>query len=412
MQIISEPGKTPPCQDACPAHIDVPRYLRHVSQGDFDRALSVIYEKLPFPRVCGHICSRPCEGRCNMRFLDGPIAIRSLKRAATERGKPIALESTNKATGKKAAVIGAGPAGLTAAYYLCLKGHEVTVFEANEKPGGMMGQKSRGEDLPEEVLEGDIHVIMGMGFDLQARTRIETIDEPFRRKYNAILIAVGVPSGAEGGSMGESPENLRRLGLHPTEKGTIPVNQDTLETEIKGVFACGEIVTGARPVIYNIASGKKAAASIDRYLGGNGDLTQELTHPEGEVVHFVPGLTMTRVDPYKRPVSDRTVHGGEEGTASLEETAKTEASRCLRCDLPIIADTDKCSGCITCELVCSFKGDIFNPLNAAIKIDRIRGGAEYEISFSEDCDKCGLCVRYCPREVLIRERKEDEVHAV
>jgi formate dehydrogenase beta subunit len=118
MVVTRKPTGMPPCQEACPVHLDVPRYVRHIAQEDFDQALAVIREKIPFPWVCGIICARPCEGRCNMKFLDGPIAIRALKRAAAEKGKPIEVGPPSFSTGNKVAVIGSGASGLTAAFYL------------------------------------------------------------------------------------------------------------------------------------------------------------------------------------------------------------------------------------------------------------------------------------------------------
>ena len=397
----------PPCQEACPAHIDVPRYVRHIAQGDFHQALLVIYEKIPFPSVCGHICARPCEARCNMRFIDDPIAIRSLKRVAAEKGGPVTLESPSFKTGNKVAVIGSGPAGLTAAFHLTRLGHEVYVFEAQEKTGGMMRLQLSGNGLKKEVLDAEINTIKGIGFNLHTGTKIESIDELLMKGYGVTLVAVGAPRKTEAGVVGEEPEGLKKLGLSPTENGTVKVDKDTMSTGIKGVFACGDVTTGVRSVIYGIASGRKAAESIDRYLGGEGDITLRLAPPEGEITHFMPDLTVTRMDIHSLPPQEGINHFADGEQPLVEEAAITEAKRCLRCDLPIIADTDSCCGCITCELVCSLKEDSFNPLMAAVKIEKIRGGAEFGIAFTTECDSCGLCVRYCPRETLTRERKEE-----
>ena len=212
---------------------------------------------------------------------------------------------------------------------------------------------------------------------------------------------------AKKGVIGEGPEGLKKMGLSPTEKGSIKVDKDTMATAVKGVFACGDVTGGARSVIHGIASGRQAAESIDRHLGGEGDITLRLASPEGEITHFMPDLTVTRMDMDILSPQEGNKDFDDENQPTVEEAVMNEARRCLRCDLPIIADTDICCGCITCQLICSFKANSFNPLHAAIKIEKFRGGAEYGIAFTSECDGCGLCVRYCPRETLTRGRKEE-----
>ena len=407
MLTVKEPTGMPPCQQACPAHIDVPRYVRHLAEGDFHQALLVICEKIPFPWVCGYICARPCESKCNMRYIDDPIAIRSLKRVAAQKGGPIKFEPPDLKTGHKVAVIGAGPSGLTAAFHLARLGHEVDVFEARDKAGGMMRLQVSKNGLTEEILDAEINTIKTAGFNLRTSHPIKSIHDLIQNGYGATLVAVGVPRKTEEGVIGEGTEGLKKLGLSPTEKGSIKVDRNTMATEMKGVFACGDVTGGARSVIHGIASGRQAAESIDRHLGGEGDITLRLASPEGEITHFMPDLTVTRMDMDILSPQEGNKDFDDENQPTVEEAVMNEAKRCLRCDLPIIADTDICCGCITCQLICSFKANSFNPLHAAIKIEKFRGGAEYGIAFTSECDGCGLCVRYCPRETLTRGRKEE-----
>lgn len=130
----------PRCTDACHAGVDVPRYIRAVRDGKYDEAVAVLREKLPLPTVCADACFAPCEEACAYKQFGDPIAIRAIKRAAVDKGKDTWKKKKRvaKKTGKKVAIVGAGPAGLTAAYYLVTKGHEVTIFDSFPKPGGKL----------------------------------------------------------------------------------------------------------------------------------------------------------------------------------------------------------------------------------------------------------------------------------
>ena len=161
--------KIAPCQEACPAGIDVPRYVRCIQKGRFGEALAVIREKIPFPFVCGYACVHPCEAKCSRNQFEGPVAIRMLKWTAAEYDKDRLWEkSTREAppTGKRVAVVGAGPAGLTAAYYLAGLGHGVTVYEALPYAGGMMRFGIPEYRLPREVLESEIREIEKAGVEI------------------------------------------------------------------------------------------------------------------------------------------------------------------------------------------------------------------------------------------------------
>jgi len=148
-----------PCRETCPAGIDVPRYIRCIKEGKFDEALAVIRERIPFPSVCGYACYSPCEAKCGNRQFGDPIAIRALKRAAAEKGGDLWRKNLTLApdTGKRVAVVGSGPSGLTAAYYLTILGHKVTVLEALGEPGGMMRVGIPEFRLSREALDKEIN---------------------------------------------------------------------------------------------------------------------------------------------------------------------------------------------------------------------------------------------------------------
>ena len=194
-----------PCSHTCPAGVDVPRYLRFIGLGQFDQALAVIREKIPFPSICGHVCPHPCEAKCRRGQVDDAIAIRALKRFAAEMGNGLwkIKAKTAPATGKRVAIVGAGPAGLTAAYYLARLGHAVTVFEAFPEPGGMMRYGIPEYRLAREVLDEEIEEIKSVGVDIRTDTRIGSLDELFEDGYNAIFLAIGAHQGTRLGIEGE-----------------------------------------------------------------------------------------------------------------------------------------------------------------------------------------------------------------
>ena len=144
-----------PCRTACPAHTDVPRYIRFVKEGDYDAAVAVIREKVPFPNALGHVCSHVCELECKRKEVSEAMSIRDIKRYAAEHDTGRYWKGKGKQlpdTGKKVCVVGGGPAGLTAAYYLRKQGHAVTVKEALPTVGGMMSYGIPSYRLPREIV--------------------------------------------------------------------------------------------------------------------------------------------------------------------------------------------------------------------------------------------------------------------
>jgi NADPH-dependent glutamate synthase beta subunit-like oxidoreductase len=191
------PDETPPCAAACPAGIDIPGYVRLIAQGKPDEAYKLILEKVPFPGILGRVCMRPCESACRRGEVNQPIAICALKRYAAEKADGLfeAACRVKESTGHKVAVIGAGPAGLTAAFYLRKMGHEVTVFEARSKAGGMMRYGIPYYRLPEAVLDKEINQVLSVGMKLERDKKLGRdfdLDQLKAEGFEAIFVATGL----------------------------------------------------------------------------------------------------------------------------------------------------------------------------------------------------------------------------
>ena len=200
-----------PCSHVCPAGVDVPRYIRFIAEGKFGEAVAVIREKIPFPAVCGYICTHPCEAKCRRGQLDEAIAIRVLKRFATEHDTGLWKQNSKvaPATNKRVAIIGSGPAGLTAAYYLAKLGHSVTVFEALPEPGGMMRFGIPDYRLPKDILSAEIEEIKGVGVEIKTKTRVDSPESLFKQGYNAIFLAIGAHQAIRLGVEGEDSPKVK-----------------------------------------------------------------------------------------------------------------------------------------------------------------------------------------------------------
>jgi glutamate synthase (NADPH/NADH) small chain len=191
------------CHDACPTHMHAPEYIRAIWQGDAEEAVRQMYRTNPFSHVCGRVCTHRCETACSIGQRGDPVAIRWLKRYAMdavdhERVKEIAAEGkADYLTGRKIAIIGAGPAGLTAAYDLVKRGHEVTVFEALEQAGGMTRYGIPYYRLPSDMLERDVDVIASLGVEIRYNTRIgkDIAMERLQQDHDAVLISIGLQLG-------------------------------------------------------------------------------------------------------------------------------------------------------------------------------------------------------------------------
>lgn len=199
-----------PCVSLCPAHVDVPGYIALVEKGRYQDAIRLMRKDNPFPTTCGFICEHPCEAKCRRNMVDDSINIRGLKRVAADFAGVVEPPKTAEKTGKKVAVLGGGPGGLSAAYYLQLMGHQAVVYEMLPKLGGMLQYGIPNYRLPKDRLQDDIENILKTGVEVKHGVKIGqdiTIQE-LRQKYDAVLITIGASTDKKLGLEGEDADGI------------------------------------------------------------------------------------------------------------------------------------------------------------------------------------------------------------
>ncbi len=461
-----------PCSEACPAHVNVPKYIRFIKEGNFPAAAATVREKVPFPEVLGYICVHSCELSCKRNHLDGPLSIRNLKRFAASQDDGSWKERSfmKPATGKKVAVIGSGPAGLTAGYYLKKLGHEVTIFEKLPQAGGQMRYGIPSYRLPREVLDKEIAEITEIGVEIRCNSEVKSAVELKEQGYDAVFTSIGTHAGNRlplegndlpdvylnadflrainlgaplkvgenvvvlgGGNVAidcaesalrlgaknvimtclEAPdkmtaseeevtwakedgiivENSRTfdaiesengkvtgltvtgieglkfgpkgpeftrvpdstvtfladtiifaVGQHPDvdesfglelERGRIVV-RDGHSTSVEGVFAAGDAVTGTRSVIAAIAEARQTVSEIDKYLGGDGNIEENLAPEQIANPRIGKNMDLTKIHRHEPEVTDIETRKSNFEPMDLGfgcDSANCESGRCLQCDL-------------------------------------------------------------------------------
>ena len=465
-----------PCRSACPAHTDIPRYIRHVKNGEYDEAAAVIREKVPFPKALGYICVHSCELQCKRKEVSEPMAIRDIKRYAAEHDTGAYWKGKGKQlpdTGKKVCVVGGGPAGMTAAYYLRKQGHDVTLKEALPTVGGMMAYGIPSYRLPRDIIAEEAKVIEDQGVKIEVNAKVEKPVD-LLKEYDAVLMAIGGHKGVRlpmqgsdldgvilnadflrncsmeketgmgkkiivlgGGNVafdcarsakrlgaeeihlacleardrmtadneeieqaqeegifvhpaqtferitgedhvtgvdfmnvksftfdenrraiiekeegsehhidadtvifavGQRPDITEEAGLTLGRANSIAVNdiENDKSTSVEGIFAAGDAIYGTKSVIMAIESGREAASQIDKYLGGDGDISEVLA-PEQKKNPYIgqcPGFGYeerkhTQVDSVESRSDNFRLF--DHGICDADICA--EAGRCLQCDL-------------------------------------------------------------------------------
>lgn len=473
---VSKEDAVVPCRAACPAHTDIPKYIRFVKEGNYDAAAAVIREKVPFPKALGYICTHVCELQCKRKEVSEAMSIRDIKRYAAEHDTGSYWMGKGKQlpdTGKKVCVVGGGPAGLTAAYYLRKQGHAVTLKEALPTVGGMMSYGIPSYRLPREIVAEEARIIEDAGVKIEVNTKVEKPVE-LLHEYDAVLMTIGGNKGVRlpmdgnelpgvllnidflrdatmgketgmgkrvivlgGGNVAfDCARTAKRLGaeeihlacleareamtaddeeieqaqeegifVHPAQTferitGTDHVtgvdfmnveafyfdenrravikkeegsehhiegdtvifatgqrpditpdfglelgransiavkNIDTNKAaSVEGVFAAGDVIYGTKSVIMAIESGREAAIEIDKYLGGDGDISETLA-PEQTADPYIGHVDgfgyLQREKPQVDSVEVRSDNFNLFDHGICDGSICKEASRCLQCDL-------------------------------------------------------------------------------
>ncbi|RIH65034.1 FAD-dependent oxidoreductase [Mariniphaga sediminis] len=361
-----------PCHIACPAHMNIPLMNRLIAAGKFDDALEVVKRDIALPAVLGRICPAPCEGACHRKTVDEAVSICLLKRYVGDEGMEPKIIPAPK-TDWKVAVIGAGPAGLSAAYYLQLRGIQVTLFDKAEKAGGQIRTEISEEKLPREVLDKEIETILKTGVDFHGGKTINT--EMFRimqNEFDAFVIATGSVS-----------ENAEVFGLNTTPKG-IEADRNTYQTSAENVFAIGNALRTSRLAVRSVGQGKEVAFSVWQYLNN------QPVKGEPRIFNSRFGkLVNEEFSEYlKESVERKRVFPENMGTDGFSrEEAIAEAQRCLHCDCRAIDD---------CKL--RIYSDRYQVDQRRFKTSERRKITKLNTHTSliyepQKCIKCGICVR-------------------
>jgi ferredoxin len=369
-----------PCQLGCPCHMHIPRMLRAIAVGDGAGAIEVIKQDIALPAVLGRICPAPCEKACRRGKVDQPVSICLLKRFAADADLASASPyqpGVREARGKRVAVIGAGPAGLAAAYHLQADGFDCTILDDRDRPGGMLRYGVPGEELPAKVLDQEIGCIAELGMVIRMGVRVGRdlgLDD-LLREYDAVFVAIG----------SSAAEQARALGLDAGPKGLV-VDAGTYQTSRGGVFAGGDAVRNRRLAVRSVADAKEAALCIRQFLTG-----QAVTGPERPFNTHMGALTdqeQARLLALANPQARLAAAGP--GGGLLPDQAVQEAMRCLHCD---------CRKADACRLrrhsqTYDARPSQFKGHRRTLDVTDDHPEVIYE---SGKCIHCGLCVQITER---------------
>jgi len=367
--------------------MDIPEMLRLMRLGRMDEAVAVVKRRLPFPAILGRICPAPCEGPCRRGELDEPVCIKDLKRAVGDHDLHSAAPYEPllpPATGRRVAIIGAGPAGLSAAYELRRLGHAVTLLDDHDQPGGMMRYGVSPAELPADVLDGEIARVLAVGMEWLPGKRLgRDVSLPqLQGAFDAVLLACGsLP-----------PKELAALGLQAAGKG-VAVDQQTLQAALPGVFAAGGVVTPMKLAVRAVAQGHAAAHAIGLFLRGEAPRVPErpfTTRPGklGEDELRALSAEVAVVGAVTDRDRSRSVTAP---TATTPTNEQEQAGRCLSCG---------CEAADTCRLRRWSAAYQASPREYSGRRRHSQPESSHELVTYDPgkCIQCGLCVQIAQGE--------------
>ena len=364
-----------PCQRLCPLQLNIPAMLRQIESGAMGEAVATVRQALPMPAVLGRLCHHPCEQGCRRGAADDSADIRGLERFIADHDLRLPtpyLAPCRAATGKSVAIVGAGPAGLAAAYYLTLQGHNVTVLDRHDRAGGSLRGVVESE-LPREVLAAEITQLERLGVEIISNVELGvrvSLDD-LRRDYNAVLLAVGDGGKAEG----------EKLAVTVTAAG-LKTDAATAQTSVPGVFAAGAAVKPVKQLVRAMTEGRGAAECVHRFLIG------EPVGRSGKPFSSVMGkLDAAEMKLFLRGANSEARHTPCDACAGLSDAeAKGEAARCLHCDCR------SAGHCAFQHYAQVYEADAsrFRAARAPFEQQLQPGGVIYEPG---KCILCGICVK-------------------
>lgn len=367
-----------PCRRGCPANMNIPRMIRQIGAGALHDALVTVKEHIALPAVLGRICHAPCEKACRRGHHDDPVSICLLKRFVADldlASEQPYLPPCLPDSGRRVAIVGAGPAGLSAAYYLRQLGHACVVMDEREHPGGLLRYGVPETALPRDVLDAEIDVVRSLGVEFHQETALgrDVSLSALEEEFDAVVLGLGEVK----------PDVASALGLETTSLG-IQVDARSLQTSRRQVFAGGDTVHTTRRAVRAVGHGHTMACSVNQLLCGE-DVTGPAPHfnsVHGRLRPGEMGQFMVDIDG-----GARIEPGGGLSAGFASGEAQQETGRCLHCDCRAATD------CALRDLSGAY-GANQQTFRCADRVPFTQVRQHAGILFEPGkCIKCGKCVR-------------------